>query len=178
MVDHGGTLGTIAGHAIIVAIGAAHIFHGAHGNHIGIVTRGHDGAVSAGTKSVVAAFISSGYNHHNACLPGIFHGPAKRVQSVAFIHRTAQRKIDHANVVLLPVRDGLLNARNHGAVCTRAGAVQNPIADDVCVRRHTDEGVDKRNPGRCGAVARKDARHMGSMAVPITGIGGIRVAGG
>ena len=75
----------------------------------------------------------------DACGPGLFDRLVQRIDRVTFKHRTAQRKIDDANVVLSLKRNSALNGSDYLAVGAGAVLIKYAKVDDVDIGSHADD---------------------------------------
>jgi hypothetical protein len=112
----------------------------------------------------VAAFIAGGDYHHDSALASRFHRLAQRILRAALENGTAQRQIDHANVVLSLELNGLLDGRDHHTVVAGAVLIQNAQIQNVRMGRDAFERTEGALLIGRTAVPRDDAGHVRSMA--------------
>src|SRR5439155_12741924 len=134
--------------------------HCTHGDEIRIVTRRRGRTVALGTLRVVPSFVTGGGHHDNAGLPGSFDRLTERIDRVAFKNGTAQRKVHHANVVLIFEADRAVNSFNYVAVSTDTIVIENAEINDFGSWRHPEVFM-----GGILAGAGNDARHMRAVAI-------------
>src|SRR6202035_1244292 len=85
------------------------------------------------------------------------------------VDRTAQRKIDHSDVVQRLQRNGLPDGRNHSAIGARAVLIEDTKIDNVGLRRDAFKGSRILGTDRTGTVAGDQARDVGAVAILIVG---------
>ncbi|MBM3793431.1 MAG: aminotransferase class III-fold pyridoxal phosphate-dependent enzyme [Acidobacteria bacterium] len=93
---------------VVLALRASYLARGAHGDHIRVIGGRGNGGIALRAERVVAAEIARGYHHHDARLPGLLDGQAQRIRSERAGDEAAERKIDDADVVCAPQRDGAI----------------------------------------------------------------------
>ena len=170
MVHQGGALGAIAGDQVISAVGGCFGFHGANGNHKGVVAGSADGGIALGVGGVVAAVISGGNHYHNSGLVGGFDGLAQGILCPGFVDIPAQGQVDDADIVSLLQFDGRVDGGDHRGIRSRAGFVQGPQVDQIY------PGSDALVlAAGVGAVAADDAGHMRAVAVEVVCAGANKV---
>ena len=93
-----------------------HSLHGADRDHIRIVARGHDRAISVGSGAVIPAVIPGRYHDDNARLPGLLDGLAERILSVALRDGPSQTQVDDPDVIGIFQGDSLADRRDHDTI--------------------------------------------------------------
>ena len=147
--------------------------HGAHGDHIRIVAGSGDGAIADGAGRSAPAVIAGRDHHHDAGLPRLFDGLAKRIGGVALKYAAAQREVDDADVVRALELDGGVDRRDDVAIVTVAVVIENAETDEVDARGDTLERVRIERPGGIGAIPGDDSGHMSAVAEDIGGIAAV-----
>src|ERR1700694_663206 len=135
---------------------------GAHGDHLGIISRCADSCVAIRVHAVVAAGIAGRYYYHDSSLPGLLHRLAQRIKRVALQDSPAQRKIDDANVVDALELNGPVYGSDDSAVCPASIRIQHAQIDDVGVCRHTLN----ESPG-AGSIAGDQSGYVRAMPILI-----------
>ena len=168
-IERGWSLRAVSGNAVIGPGGCTHILHGTNRDDIRIVAGGSDGAIAVGCCGVGTAVVAGGHHHHDASLPRLFHGQAKRIGLIGFIDRAAQREVDHPDVVLTLQGDGLLNTGNHVAVSAVAILIQHPDIDQVDARGNTLDGPIVSAAGGVRTRTGDQPRNVGSVTKHVAG---------
>ena len=125
------------------------------------VTGRRDAAV-LGLPQRVPAEVPGSCHDDDARVHRALGGLGQRVGVVRFGDPRADRQIDDADVVGLPVRDRPFERGNHVADDAAAGPVEHLQPDQVRIGR--DAGA---RPGRVEPVAGEDTRHMRAVAVVV-----------
>ena len=144
-VDHGWTLGAVAGNQVVDARRRSHGLHRADRDHIRIIARRSHSGVATGR--LIASIISRRHYHHDSIVPGHLDRLTQRIKLVRFIYRAAKRKIDHANVVLRFQRNRLVDGSDHLAVGGAAVRVKYSQVDDICPRGNSLESLAEEPTG-------------------------------
>jgi len=113
--------------------------------------------VALGTLRIIASTVASGYDDHDAGLPCGFRREAQWIAVRGFEYRPAQRKVQHADVVLVLEK----NRREDGLDDTRIRSVpvgvERTQVDEVRTGRHADidaaRTVRADNAGNVSSVA-------------------------
>src|SRR5439155_12448965 len=175
MVQHGRAFRTVGGDQVIGARRRLHRLHCAHRDYVGIIARRGYGSVAGIVARVVSAIVARGHHHYDARIPSLFHRLVQGIEGVALKNATAQRKIDHPDVVLALQGNGLLNGRNNGAVGGRTVLVKRPKVNDVGVGGDTPERDVTVTARGAASVAGDDARNVRAVAVKVVGGIGRRI---
>src|SRR5687768_7451226 len=122
-----------------------------------------------------AAGVAGGGHYDDAGLPGFLNHFAKRVGSVGFADRVAERHVQDPDSVSRAVLDGPLDAVEDGSDGSGAVLVEDFDIDDVRGPANSVEGAVVAGAGAELSVAGDDSGDVGAMAVLVVGGG---VAGG
>ena len=131
-----------------------------------------DGAGARRSRRIEPTLVACRNHHRDAVHPGVFDGPAQRIERRDFVYRAPEGKVDHLDI---PFRMQILEChravdrQDHLAVGRRTGAVQHLEADQF------DAGGNAMNivigAQRIDSPARNQARHVRAVSVMIDSIG-------
>ena len=134
--------------------------HRADRQRVRAVARRGDAAIqrlALGSAPVIAC-----RDHHgDAGADGALHRLAHRIVAIGLQHRRAQRQVDHANLVLMLVRNHPVDGLNHITRHARPIVPQHAEVHELRARR---DAAIRLRLGEHAALAGHDARHV--RAVP------------
>src|SRR5271155_1264903 len=99
MVDERGALGTVTGDLFVGLRVRSDHTGSANGYDVRIVPRHANRTVAILAISIVTTGISRRGDHHDTGAPCGLNSLIQRIDGIGFVNRTAERKIDHADVV-------------------------------------------------------------------------------